>query len=392
MGLNGAFVAQDPTGPVSPSGTGAFAWVPRAVVVIALLYLFLVGVSSLEAGIKALGADFQTGLLERVDHPVAGLFAGILATVLVQSSSVSTSTIVGLVGAGTLTVDAAVPMIMGANIGTTVTSTLASLGHVRRGDEFRRAFAAATVHDIFNVIAVAIFLPIQLSTHFLSDTAEKLADVLGSSGVEGGKTDSPVKKFVKEPVSWAKDFFESFTDSDQVLGGLLIVFGLVLIFFALTFITKSMRLLIAERVERAMNSLISRGGGVPGLAMGLVMTVAVQSSSITTSILVPMVGSGVLTLRNAFPVTLGANLGTTVTALLASLAVDLRAGLVVALTHTIFNLFGILTIYPVPAVRAVPIRLAERLAQTASKNYLLVGAYVVGLFLVVPMIGLVLFG
>ena len=361
-------------------------------IVISLLYLFLVGVSSLEAGIKALGADFQTGLLERVDHPLAGLFAGILATVLVQSSSVSTSTIVGLVGAGTLTIDAAVPMIMGANIGTTVTSTVASLGHVRRGDEFRRAFAAATVHDIFNVIAVAIFLPIQLSTSFLSDTAEKLADALGASGVEGGKTDSPIKAFVKEPVSWAKDAFGSLTDSDEVLGSLLIVFGLVLIFSTLAFITKSMRLLIAERVERAMNSLISRGGGVPGLAMGLVMTVAVQSSSITTSILVPMVGSGVLTLRNAFPVTLGANLGTTITALLASLAVDLRAGLVVALTHSLFNLFGILTIYPVPAVRAIPVRLAERLAETASKNYLLVGAYVVGIFLVVPMIGLVLFG
>ena len=374
------------------TGAHALAWIPRAVIVIALLYLFLVGVSSLEAGINALGAGFQDGLLERVDHPLAGLFAGILATVLVQSSSVSTATIVGLVGAGTLTVDAAVPMIMGANIGTTVTSTLASLGHVRRGDEFRRAFAAATVHDIFNVIAVLIFLPIQLGTGFLSNTAEEIANLLGGGGVGRGKTDSPIKKLVKEPVSWAKDAFDSITDSDRLLGVLLIVFGLLLIFLALAFITQSMRLLIAERVERAMNSLISRGGGVPGLLVGLLMTIAVQSSSITTSILVPMVGAGVLTLRNAFPVTLGANLGTTVTALLASLAVDLRAGLVVALSHTLFNLFGILAIYPVPAIRRIPIRLAERLAQSASQNYLLVGAYVVGVFMVVPMIGLVLFG
>jgi sodium-dependent phosphate cotransporter len=389
--LSGVFVAQQPSDRSIPPGADAFAWIPRAVIVIALLYLFLVGISSLEAGIKALGADFQSGLLDRVDHPVAGLFAGILATVLVQSSSVSTSTIVGLVGAGTLTVDAAVPMIMGANIGTTVTSTLASLGHVRRGDEFRRAFAAATVHDIFNVIAVLIFLPIQLGTGFLSRIAESIADLL-DGGVRGGKTDSPIKKLVKEPVSWAKEALDSITDSDQVLGVLLIVFGLALIFLALAFITKSMRLLIAERVERAMNSLIARGGGIPGLVVGLVMTVAVQSSSITTSILVPMVGAGVLTLRNAFTVTLGANLGTTVTALIASLAVDLRAGLVVALTHTIFNLFGIAVIYPVPAIRGIPIRLAEGLARSASKNYLLVGAYVVGLFLVVPMVGLVLFG
>ncbi len=370
----------------------ALAWIPRALLVIGLLYLFLVGVSSLEAGIKALGADFQEGLLERVNHPMAGLFAGILATVLVQSSSVSTATIVGLVGAGTLTVDAAVPMIMGANIGTTVTSTLASLGHVRRGDEFRRAFAAATVHDIFNVLAVIVFLPIQLSTGFLSRAAEEIAELIGGSGVQGGKPNSPIKQMVKEPVSWAKDTFGALTDSDQLIGFLLIAFGLVLIFAALAFITKSMRLLIAERIERAMNSLISRGGGLPGLVAGLVMTVAVQSSSITTSILVPMVGAGVLTLRNAFPVTLGANLGTTVTALLASMAVDLRAGLVVALTHTLFNLSAILLVYPVPAIRNIPIRLAEALAERAAKNYLLVAGYVVGVFLLLPMIGIVLFG
>jgi solute carrier family 34 (sodium-dependent phosphate cotransporter) len=377
----------------SPTASAhALAWIPRAVFVLALLYLFLVGVSSLEAGIKALGADFQVGLLERVDHPLAGLFAGILATVLVQSSSVSTATIVGLVGAGTLTIDAAVPMIMGANIGTTVTSTIASLGHVRRGEEFKRAFSAATVHDIFNVMAVIVFLPIQLWTKFLSATAEDIAELLGGSGVRGGKPNSPFKQAVKEPVSWAKQAFEAITDSDQLLGFLLIAFGLLLIFGALAFITKSMRLLIAERIELAMNKLISRGGGLPGMVAGLLMTVAVQSSSITTSILVPMVGAGVLTLRNAFPVTLGANLGTTVTALLASLAVDLRAGLVVALTHTLFNLFGILAIYPIPAVRLIPVRLAERLANRAAENYLLVGVYVVGLFLVVPMIGIVVFG
>src|SRR3546814_17068867 len=67
----------------------------------------------------------------------------LLATVLVQSSSVNTSTVVGLVGTGLLGVGDAVPVIMGANIGTTVTSTLAAIGHVRRPQEFRGAFAAA---------------------------------------------------------------------------------------------------------------------------------------------------------------------------------------------------------------------------------------------------------
>ena len=371
-------------------GDGGPPPVLRALFVISLLYLFLVGVSCLEAGIKALGADFQADLLNNVDHPIAGLAAGVLATVLVQSSSVSTSTIVGLVGAGTLSVDAAVPMIMGANIGTTVTNTLASLGSARRSEEFRRAFAGATMHDFFNVICVAIFLPIQVGTDFLSNLAQKLADLLGGN-VAGGQTDSPIKQYIKEPVKQIEDLLDGPISSSEFLGGVLIGIGLLFIFIALAFVTRSMRALIAGRIESAMNRIVSGAGGTIGIAAGIVITIAVQSSSITTSILVPMVGSGVLTLRNAFPITLGANLGTTVTALLASLAVDLRAGLVVALTHTLFNLFGLLAIYPIKAVRYVPVRLAEGLASVAVANRLIVPVYVFGAFIGLPLILLLVF-
>jgi sodium-dependent phosphate cotransporter len=355
-----------------------------------MLYLFLVGIASLEAGIRALGAGFQAGLLDSVDSPIAGLCAGILATVLVQSSSATTATIVGLVGAGTLTVDAAVPMILGANIGTTVTSSLAALGSIRRREEFRRAFAGATMHDLFNIIAVAIFLPLQIGTGFLSKAAEWLADGLGAS-VDGGSARSPVKELVKEPVTQIEHAIEVVTDSDQLVGALMITVGLALVFFALALITRNMRLLIAERLEFALNAAVSRGNGVVGIATGTLATIAVQSSSITTSILVPLVGSGVLSIRNAFPITLGANLGTTVTALLASLAVDLRAGLVVALTHTLFNLTSIVVFYPVPAVRDVPVRLAEGLAAVAAQRPLFVAVYVVGVFIVLPSVGLLLF-
>jgi sodium-dependent phosphate cotransporter len=358
--------------------------------VLAFLYIFLVGVSMLEAGIKSFGAGFQDVLLSNVDHPIAGLSAGILATVLVQSSSVSTATIVGLVGAGTLTVDAAVPMIMGANIGTTVTNTLVALGSASRSDEFRRAFAGATMHDFFNLIAVAIFLPLQITTNFLSDAATEIADLLGGN-VAGSDTKSPIKKIVKEPVGWITDAIESVTDSADVVGALLIVLGIVFIFAALAFITRNMRSLIASRIEKALNSLVARGGGLVGMVFGILVTVSVQSSSITTSILVPMVGSGVLSIRNAYPITLGANLGTTVTALLASLAVDLRAGLVVALTHTLFNVAAIVTIYPIPRLRYVPVDLAERLADLAVANRAIVAVYVGGMFVLVPLIGILAF-
>ena len=74
-------------------------------------------------------------------------------------------------------------MIMGANIGTTVTNTLVALAHMRQSEEFKRAFSAATVHDFFNLMAVSIVLPIELATNVLSNSAEKISEQLvGSAG------------------------------------------------------------------------------------------------------------------------------------------------------------------------------------------------------------------
>jgi solute carrier family 34 (sodium-dependent phosphate cotransporter) len=118
--------------------------------------------------------------------------------------------------------------------------------------------------------------------------------------------------------------------------------------------------------------------------------VAVQSSSITTSILVPLVAAGVLTLRSAYPITLGANVGTTITALIASLAVLRPEGLTIALVHTLFNVTALAIIFPLPALRLLPVRLAEALARVALRRQTLVLAYIVGLFIVLPLVGLFL--
>ncbi len=361
----------------------------RAVLVFLLIYVFLVGVSMLESGIKVMGADTQASLFSNVDSPLAGLFIGILGTVLVQSSSASTSVIVGLVASGALGVDAAVPMIMGANIGTTVTNTLVSLGHVRQSNEFRRAFAAATVHDFFNVMAVIILLPLELATGFLSTAAGWISDrLVGSAGSEW---ESPIKKWVKEPVGWIKDFLKNFVDDDNVLGTTMVIIGLVVVLVSLIFITTNMKSLIAERVERSMNAILGRGGGAVAIMIGMLITVAVQSSSITTSILIPMAAAGVIKLKNIYPVTLGANVGTTVTAILAALAASRPEALTVALVHTLFNLTGILILFVIPFMRPLPIMAAEKLADVAVKNRMIAVGYVVGVFIVVPLIGVAIF-
>ncbi|MEX1177949.1 MAG: Na/Pi symporter [Nitriliruptor sp.] len=369
-----------------------FATWTRVLFALALLYVFLVGVGLLEDGIRQFGEGFETQLLASVGNPVAGLFAGVAATVIVQSSSISTSTIVGLVGSGTLPISLAVPMIMGANIGTTITNTLVSLGSLRRPTEFRRAFAAATMHDFFNLLAVAVLLPIEILTGVLSKSASRLGGVLSRAGIGGAEGDSPIRTAVNAGTGAVEGLLGRFTEPGIGLGVIMLVLGIGLLFASLRFVTTNMRAVMAGRIEQAMNRLLDRGGGIPGILMGIAITLAVMTSTITTSILVPMVAAGVLTVRNAYPVTLGANIGTTATALLAALAVDQPAALVIALVHMLFNLTAIALLYPIPAVRYVPVRLADALAGAAVRNRSLVAAYVAGLFIVVPFVGILALG
>lgn len=357
----------------------------RAAIVLGLIYIFLVGVSSLEAGIKIMGAETQEQLFSAVTNPIAGLCVGILGTVLVQSSSASTSVIVGLVAAGVVGVDDAVPMIMGANIGTTVTNTLVSLGHVRHSADFKRAFAAATVHDFFNVLAVAILLPLEVAFGIISRIAESLSERL--VGAAGTEWKSPVKAWVKEPVGWLESLWDSTGATNNLLGTLMVATGLVIILSALTLITKNMRLLVADRLEQTLNAMLAKGGGAVALLLGIVITIAVQSSSITTSILIPLAAAGVLSLRNIYPVTLGANVGTTITALLAALAASVPEALTVALAHTTFNIGGILLLYVIPIARDVPVQMAERMAEVAVKRRSLAVAYVLVAFILLPLAG-----
>jgi len=280
-------------------------------------------------------------------------------------------------------------MIMGANIGTTVTNTLAAIANLRNTEAFRRAFAAATMHDFFNVLAVAVLLPLELLTGFLANTASWLAKLVSGRTELGAEFDLPIKP----AIGWLADQIETLVrplfDSTQAMAAVLVTIGLVLIFLTLTLITKNMRVLVANRIENSLNAALAKSGLI-GIVVGIVVTIAVQSSSITTSILIPLVASGVLLLRNAYPITLGANIGTTVTALLAALAAGTVAGLTLAFAHTLFNVAGILVIYALPRTRYIPVQLAEWLADIATKRRWVAVAYVAGAFIVVPIIGVVL--
>jgi len=359
----------------------------RSLQVAVLLYLFLTAISLLGAAFKLFGSGFSEALITGTSNPVLGLMIGLLATSLIQSSSSTSSIVVGLVAAGALTVRGAIPILMGANMGTTVTNTMVAMTSINRRSEFVRAFSGATMHDFFNLMTILILFPLEQATHWLEHTATWLTDHL--VGAQGLEFTSPVKVIIKPTEKLITHTLQDVLHlPDWAAGTVLLVLALALIFVSLTGLTRSLKQVVLNRAEGSIAGWISRGG-IGAMAVGLVLTVSVQSSSITTSLMIPLIGAGIVPLAGAFAVTLGANLGTTVTALLASMAGN-AAAVTIALVHLLFNTTGILLIYPVPAIRRIPIFLARTLAHRTVRNRLYAVLYMVGVFFLLPLFFLML--
>ncbi|MCH6256247.1 Na/Pi symporter [Puniceicoccaceae bacterium K14] len=362
------------------SGNSILNWI----LVAFLVYLLLVAVSMIGSGFKAAAGDQAKELFAFANNPFTGLVIGTIATALIQSSSTVTSIIVGLV-AGGLPVTIAIPMIMGANIGTSVTNTLVSLGHVRDGNEFKRAFASATIHDFFNLLSVVIFLPIEIMFHPL----EKMAGWM-SSGLVGGQSMSMkglnfIKPLTKPVINTVENSL-NIVFSEKLAAITVIILGIVLIFVVITFIGKLLKKLMVGKAKDVLHKAIGRGP-ITGITVGAVITILVQSSSTTTSLIVPLAGAGLFTLAQVYPFTLGANIGTCITALLAATAVSGEYSgfaLQIALVHLIYNVLGVIVIYSIPILRSIPPKCAELLATAAVKNKLYALAYISGVFFIIP--------
>ena len=354
--------------------------------VVGLLFLFLLGVNGLGEGFKLLGRDTVDVFFRATSNPFFSLIVGILGTTLVQSSSVSTSMIVALVAApeNPLPLANAVPMIMGANIGTTVTNTLVSIGHITRQDEFRRAFAVATCHDFFNFLTVLVLLPLELMTGFQQASARWLALFL--EGSSGYTYESPLKGALDAAMVPILGLIELVFVEDAGRAIALALVSAGLIFTALFLLVRVMRSVMQSRVERFITGVLG-SSAILSMAVGAIATVMVQSSSITTSLLVPLGGAALITLPQAFPITIGANIGTTVTALLAAQAVsgpNAAAGIQIALVHLLFNIVGTVLIYPLRPIRNLPLAGARALADAAVRSRALAIGYVLGLFYGLP--------
>lgn len=411
------------------------------------LYFFLLGLNLLGSAAKVLGGCTAGALFGDDTNPVAGVMVGILCTVLIQSSSSTTSIIVSLVGADAVSVKTGIFMVMGANIGTSVTNTIVAMGHLGDGDELERAFAGATVHDMFNFLSVAVLFPVELITTYLYALSK--ACLPKEFDNDGDKWEGPIKKIVSPlgalvlkanknvtkkiagddtitcedggmfyPVvcsdpdtidytSCVKNgkvglitcdkktgkcpaFFQDGASrgDDEISGAVVFFLAIVILVICLIGLVTILQKMLMGMSTRIIYKATSINGYL-AILVGAGITVLVQSSSITTSALTPFVGMGALRIEQMFPLTLGANIGTTVTGLLASLVQDKIESLQVALCHLFFNITGILIWYPVPFMRRVPLNAAKSLGK-ATRVWR--GFPILYIFVVFGIIPVVLFG
>ncbi|MFO7638036.1 MAG: Na/Pi symporter [bacterium] len=349
----------------------------RVLVFLASLYVFLLSIELLGAGFKGLGGGFTQTLFSLTAAPIAGLFVGILATAVCQSSSSTTSVVVGLVAAGQLDIKFAIPVVMGANIGTTVTNFLVSFGLIARRQEFERAFSTSIMHDTFNILSVALLLPLEMAFSLLERSSGWLA--VRFAGIGGLSFASPLK-LATRPV------IEFITGLTGRVPWVALVVALVLLFAALKLMVEVMRSLISGRAELVIDRYLF-GNAARAFAVGLVFTMLIQSSSATMAIAVPMAGAGILTLRQLFPYALGTNVGTTITANLAALVTGNVAAVQVAFVHLLFNCFGVAVWFP---LRAIPLAITRVLGGFCARYRVFAVLFLLVVFFAVPLLVVIL--
>ncbi len=369
--------------------------------VLVMLYLFITGINMMGGGLKVAAEDPAAkrsidGVFSFAGNPFVGLCVGLLVTSIVQSSSFTTSLVVSLTVSGQLSLASAVPIVLGANVGTSITAVLVSLGHIRRRREFRLALSGAATHSFFKISAVIVLFPLELAFGVLSKPATVVGKWLGGTGAF--TTDPGEFNFIKMAVSPLTDackwlFLDGLDLSLPIAGGLVAATALALLFFSLFYLVVGLKGLLMHRIGGLFQRVLFARPWT-GFIIGILATALVQSSSVTTSLAVPLLAVGVLKLRQIYPYILGADIGTTVTAILASLASAATAadpekawlGLAVAAAHLLFNLAGVAVFWP---LQRIPMAMGKEFAKVASRRRGWVIAGVLGMFFVIPVLVIV---
>ncbi len=358
------------------------------------LYLFLAALNVMSSGLGIFGeaSDFLVRAFEYGENPFIALLGAVVVTAVVQSSSFTSALIVTLVATGEMTLGTAVFAIMGANIGTSVTALIVALANLRIRRTFRRSFTAALLHDFFNILTVAVLFPLEWITSLLLESgrgvltqvATWISQLIGLPEV--ARPDSPVKLVTQPIVSLFESAGAALMPSTMAQGLFVAAAGLVLMLAALVLMVKNLRGALLRHMDSLFRTYFFRTDP-RAYGIGAISTVMVQSSTITTSLMVPLAGAGVVPMKRVLPFMMGSNLGTTATSVLAATANPVSGALTVAFVHVLFNLAGTAIWYP---LRMIPIRMANWYARLAGRSVAYAFGFLLLVFLVLPLTGLAL--
>lgn len=349
----------------------------KALYILSTLVLFVFALELMVSSLQHLGKSAVETIILATSNPFTGLFIGLLITAIIQSSSTTTAMVVALVASGSITIESAIPIIMGANVGTTITSTIVSMGFINKKKDFRRAVSAGTYDGFFNILIVVILFPLEYYYRFLSQLSLWIANYFFTPST------TPIESSFA--TRWS--LFGPITDSLLTIipsGFLMALLAFVLLFTSILLFRKLISgLLSASSPERFSRFFFKNDW--KSFFWGIITTAAIRSSTITISVVVPIVAQKIVSLRKAAPFILGANIGTTITAFIAAfLNVNTSAAISIAIAHFLFNFIGVIIFYPIPLLRRIPLELANRLGRLTLKYRLSGFVYILLTFFFIP--------
>ncbi len=347
----------------------------NAVYILLVLFLFLFSIDLLTTALGYSGKTVAQSILDVTANPFVSLFIGLLITALIQSSSTTTSMIVAMVASGSIDMQRAIPLIMGANIGTTLTSTIVALTFITKREEFKRAIAAGSVHSFFNILSVAILFPLQLKFNFLGIISQRIAQFFTSSN--GGEARALHAEFrlLNLPVS---DWLMGMTNFPLIIA----ILGVILLFISIRlFIKLFYKIYIGSAREKFHTVVFSNP--YKSFGWGVFITAVIHSSTVTTSLVVPMVATGKIDIRRVYPFIVGANIGTTFTALTAAV-LGSPAAISIGITHFLFNVIGGFLFLLLPGFNKLPLIFAETLGDICFRHKLFSVLYIIITFFLLP--------
>jgi sodium-dependent phosphate cotransporter len=319
--------------------------------------------------------------LDFLVHPLTAFFFSVFITVVMQASFITEFAVL-FAAASLISLPVGIALVLGGNVGTCITNTVVSFINFSEKGQFKKAFSASVVHDLFNILMVLVILPAELSTQFFSKQMLSLAHWLGANQTEPAGNLLPVPAALNDFFTHSP-FLKTFSYSVLTLIAVLATVAGILL------IVVNLKKLFLERMGTTLKERVFTSK-LKSVGCGIGFTFLVQSSSISTSLVVPLVGNGTIKLTRAFYYLIGCNVGTAIVTVVMTLPIiwnNHAYGTAVALGHLIFNFYGVLLMLAIPAIATMLCLFASRIAAYIENfSRLKLGLILASLYYILPLV------